>query len=132
MALVITDVRQALANAAEATGIGAVTFVADNIEPPIFEVGEVTVDFDQSEYIDKLTITCRLYVSVATDTGAQAELDPYMQRAGDQSIKAALEADRRLGGTCQAMRVERIDGYRVYQVAGIRYLGAQVTVIVMG
>lgn len=132
MALDISAVRQALADAAEVTGITTVTYVADTVEPPTFEVGEVSIDFDESGPIDILTVTCRLYVSRATDVLAQPELDQFMQRAGSKSLKAALEADTKLAGTCQAMRCTRIDGYRVYQVAGIPYLGAQLTVIVMG
>lgn len=132
MAVTIHAAREALADAAATTGITAVTYMADNVEPPTFEVGEVSIEFDDTGYIDVLTFTCRLYVSLATDLTAQPELDAYLQRSGELSIKGALERDHKLGGTCQAMRVTRIDGYRVYQVAGLRYLGAQFTVIVMG
>jgi len=132
VAINISAARQALADAAGSTGISTFTYIADNIEPPTFEVGEISIDFDDTGNIDLLSVICRLYVSVATDSAAQSELDLYMARSGSKSLKTALEVDHKLGGACQAMRVEKIDGYRVYQVAGIRYLGAQITVSVMG
>lgn len=133
MALDISAVRQALATAAATTGIASVTFLAEAIEVPLFEVGEVSIEFDTpAEYLDTLSFICRLYVSVASDSGSQPDLDRFMERAGLYSIKTALESDRSLAGTCKGMRVMKVDGYRVYQVATIRYLGAQFAVTVMG
>lgn len=41
---------------------------------------------------------------------AQAALMPYLAVTGTQSIKAAIEGDRTLGGKCQTLRVHRAQG----------------------
>ena len=41
---------------------------------------------------------------------AQAALLPYLAASGDQSIKAAIEGDKTLGGKCQTLRVGTAQG----------------------
>jgi hypothetical protein len=132
MAIDVNAVRLGIKSAVESTGLSACTFIADSIEPPLFEVGEVMIDYDYAEHIDNILITCRLFVSMASDENSQVELDSFTQREGPQSIKAAIESDPRLAGACQSVRVERIDAYRVYTVATLRYIGAQMMVRILG
>ena len=56
----------------------------------------------------------------------------FLRPSGPGSIKAALEADRTLGGLVDALVVAKRFGYGVYDVGGIDYLGARFTVRVWG
>lgn len=107
--------------------------VVDKVSPPQVMVGEVEVDFDatMARGYDAQTWTLRLYVSKADTRGAEAKLDPFLDPAGALSIKAALEADRTLGGVVAALRVITASDYGVYDMADGAYLGAQFTVTLL-
>lgn len=105
----------------------------DMASVPAVIVGEVAVDYDQtfngaSGKVHEFTWTVRLYVSRADDRSAQDKLDAYLD--GASGIKAALEADRTLGGAAETLRVTAMSGYGVYEVAGQAYLGAEFSVSV--
>jgi hypothetical protein len=82
--------------------------------------------------MDEITVSCRLLVSRATDWAGQAQLDAYLIGSGTNSIKAALESDRTLGGKCDDSNVTRISGYHQYEVGSTYYYGAEISVHVIG
>lgn len=102
----------------------------DKISPPAAVVGEVEIEFDlaMGRGLDEMTWRVRVYASRADDRSGLTKLNGYLAGSGSSSVKAALESDRTLGGVCQMLRVERVDGYGVYEVAGMQYLGAEFTV----
>jgi hypothetical protein len=53
-------------------------------------------------------------VSTTSDKGAQVSLDAWVDSAGDQSVKQALEADRTLGGEAADVQVVDCTGYQEY------------------
>ncbi|MET8147622.1 hypothetical protein ACIBSW_06815 [Actinoplanes sp. NPDC049668] len=114
-------------------------FARDEIDPPTFEVGEVeigddeTFDDDFGSALESPQYTCRLYVSRASDGDlAHPLLRRFLRPSGPGSVKAALEADRTLGGLVDALVVAKRFGYGVYDVGGVDYLGARFTVRVWG
>lgn len=72
------------------------------------------------------TFMCRLYAAQhSDDRGGAALLDEFLATDGATSIAAALEADPKLGGVCQASIVRGVEAYAIYESAGLPYLGAQ-------
>jgi hypothetical protein len=104
------------------------------VVPPGFFVAEVEQDFDSALEVgmDVAVFKCRLLVGKVDAAGARTVLNKYMNRSGTFSIKAALEADRTLGGACVEVFVARNFGPRAYNHQGVDYLGAQWDVRVTG
>lgn len=104
---------------------------------PCFEVGEFDIEFDKTfgapgQRLSEVLVTCRVYASRADDRSGHTVLKQLLKAAGATSVKAAIEADRTLGGLVEALRVERVKGYGVYEVAGANYYGARFDVRVWG
>jgi hypothetical protein len=129
----VEAVRQGLAaNADTVAGLNCVGYVPDSISEPMFFPAEVDVTYDGTfRGMDELTITCRVLVGRADDHASQQLLNGYLSR-GAQSIKLAIEAEPTLGGACDDLRVQRVQGYRYYQHAGTTYVGAELIVQVIG
>ncbi|MFE1749002.1 hypothetical protein ACFW88_00350 [Streptomyces anandii] len=143
----ISAIRDALADAARAVvlpnGIAKLTcsgFVPDAITAPHFFVAEYEQDFDRAmaRGLDELMFTCRVLVSRADDRAAQHLLDDMLSGSGPASLKQAMEAARgapgqyALGGLAHDLHVQRIQGYRWYEHAGATYVGAELTIKVIG
>jgi len=71
----------------------------------------------------KLHIT--VLVSRWDATRAQHHIDPYIDTAGAQSVKAAVEGDRALGGACDDVRVTSVTNYGPATHAGVQYLAVE-------
>jgi len=59
----------------------------------------------------------------------QNNLDAYL--VGDGSVKAAIEADRTLGGVANTCRVTEMSSYSSLPIGDVLYLAAQFTVEVV-
>lgn len=76
--------------------------------------------------VDVLVIVSRM-----NERGAQDKLDTYLAGSGAGSVKAALEADRTLGGAVAALRVTRAAPITL-EVAGVTYFAYQYEVTLHG
>lgn len=126
----IQAVEQGLANAADTiAGLRCFPSLPDAIEPPAFGVAEVEIvynrTFGSTGGLSEVLFTCGVITSRGnTDAGRKA-LNGYLAETGAGSVKAALEADRTLAGVAKTLNVERARGaYRLYEFAGVQYLGA--------
>lgn len=140
----VAAVRTGLANAAAVVTyvdpggitrtLRAVPYLADSIQPPTWVSGEVEIEYDLTfgRGLDVVLVKGRLYTGRGDDLSGQALLDGFLKGSGAGSVKAALEADKTLGGVCKQLHVERVSGYGLYQVAGIDYYGAKFDVKVWG
>lgn len=129
----VVSIRDGLAtNLATITGLRVSSFAADKVSVPAAVVGEVRIEFDKTfgRGLDEFEVKVRVYASRADDRAGQDKLDGYLAGSGSGSVKAALESDRTLGGVAQTLRVTDVDGYGVYEVAGMQYVGAEFTVTV--
>ncbi|MET9301782.1 hypothetical protein ABZX66_20910 [Micromonospora aurantiaca] len=129
----ISAVRAGIATNANAIqGLNCYGYVPDSISEPAFYAAEVDVNYDTSYgSLDELMVTCRVLVGRADDAASQALLDDYLSR-GDRSLKAAIEADCTLGGACDDLRVQRVQGYRYYEHQNSKFIGAELVVQVIG
>lgn len=143
------DVAEALATAARtvtytprpgaaAAALTAHGFALESLGTlPSFEVGEFDIAYDKTfgtsaQRLSEVLVTCRVYTSRADDRSGHALLKQLLGARGAGSVKAALEADRTLGGLVEALQVERVRGYGVYEVSGTNYYGARFDVRIWG
>jgi len=142
----IWGVREALAEAAASVvlpkGKGALTVTAwlpDQVTAPHFFVAEYEQDYDRTfGGLDEVRFTARLLVARADERSAQELMDLLMRRGGPCSLKDALEAARgepgeaALGGLADDLHVVRMSGNRLYEHAGVQYVGGELTIRVFG
>lgn len=124
-----------LRNAAGAiTGLNVFEFAPDSITPPVFFPHEVEIDFDQTfgRGMDAYTVTARLLVAKSDDRAGQKTLKGYLVGSGPLSLKQALQADRTLGGACDALQVKSVRGYGVYEHNSQHFYGAEFSIYVIG
>lgn len=124
----VDDVQAAIADAVKTVPgiLQSLPTLPDAIDPPSFGCTELELDYNQS--FGGLVITLYsfgLFTSRADDASGRSLLNTFLKPTGAASIKAAIEADRRLGGACSNLIVERVRGaYRLYGIGGNDYLGA--------
>lgn len=71
------------------------------------------------------TFLVTVLVSRWDATRAQHQIDPYIDTDGAQSIKAAIEADRNLGGACDDISVQQVTQYGPATYAGVQFLAVE-------
>lgn len=122
------------ANANAITGLTALDYTPDSVEPPMFFPVPIDVEYDlaMSRGLDRITMTWRVLVSRTDDRASQRLLNSYLDGVGSTSLKAAISSDLTLGGACHNLRLERAEGNRFYEHNGIKFLGAQVVISATG
>lgn len=136
----ISTVRTELANAASAIeGLTCYGFTPDAIAEPCFYTGEVEIEANNSfGGYDVARITCRVLVSRADDQAGQKQLDDFLSRTGERSVRAAILAARgepgeaALNGAADDLSIDRVQGYRLYKVGEYQYFGGEIIVRVIG
>ncbi len=112
-------------------GLQVLDYVSSNMTPPSADVRRGPVEYDQAMDggVHRPTMLVRVYVATATDRGAQVKLDSYLDPDGSESVKAAIESDRTLGGTVDDLHVTGATGAQTYALEGIAtMLGSEWTV----
>jgi hypothetical protein len=131
----LTAIREALAvNLAVIDGVQVNAYLLSNVTPPVIEVqpGETQYDLAMARGLDRWTLIVRAMVSASTDVGSQRFLDKLLESSGALSVKAAIEADRTLGGACSDVSVTSCTGYRSISREGSGpLLGAEWTVEIL-
>lgn len=131
------DVREALAAALAGLDVElqASPYVLAAPTPPAAWVFPAAIDYDavMARGADLWTFTVQVFVGGGSDRGAQQLLDRLLAPAGGDSVKAALEDDPTLGGTCEALRVVSATGPRTFTFeGGGSYLGCEWQVELLG
>jgi hypothetical protein len=105
--------------------------VPDSPKPPIAIVmpERVVYDLNANRGADTFFFTIMVIVGRADDRAAQNGLDSFI--VGPTSIKAAIEADRTLGGMANTCRVTEMGNYSSMNVGDTLYLAASFTVEVV-
>lgn len=115
------------------SGLRSSSFVPDNPTPPIAVVVPERVDFDTAmgRGLDTLTFNVVVIAQRASERGAQNLLDGYCSSTGSASIKAAIEADKTLGGSASDCRVTSMTTYGPLVIGEVTYLAATFQVSVL-
>ena len=64
------------------------------------------------------------------DRSAQLSLDGWMAWSGSSSVRAAVEADRTLGGACNTLKVAEMIAVRPLTIGDAAYLTCEFNIIV--
>lgn len=133
----LTALRAGLATRlATISGLRASATIPDNPSPPIAVVmpGRITYDTAFGRGSDEYTFDVMLIVGRVADRASQNSLDAYCASSGSASIKAAIEADRYLGGSALDTRVTEMRDQGPLAIGDVIYLTATfaVTVIAAG
>ena len=101
-------VRAGIATALDTiAGLRCFDYVPDSLAPPAAVVEPLEIDYDES--MNSGTQFYRAFILVIvgrmSDRSSQDRLDAYLTESGASSVKAALEADRTLGGACATLQV---------------------------
>lgn len=132
----LSAVRSAIASAASSVtpALNTYAYVPTSVSLPCFYIGSIELAYDQTfgRGNDDIVLTCVVLVSATSDQSGQAQLDAYLNGSGTNSLKAAIEVDETLGGTCDNVQVARAQNYGYHTVDSVQYLGAELVVQVTG
>ena len=89
------------------SGLRVYEVIPEPLTPPCAVVGQLdfTFDIDNARGLDQANVDIYVIVQRFSERAGQDKLDGYLAGTGATSIKAAIEGDRTLGGTCQTLRV---------------------------
>lgn len=127
----LTELRQGLADRCDTIdGLTANPTGRGTVNVPAAVIGVETIDYDSTmaRGSDDYILTIRLLVAESTEEIGQDALDEYLASAGDRSIKAAVEAEKSLGGVAHFAVVRGVTEYGDIEYGGVGYLGAVFTV----
>lgn len=131
--MILNDVLDALAGAVDTiAGLRVYAYPADAIQPPAAIVGLPETPFDITMGgDDEWMVPVFVVVGKVSDRASRTALCEYVNPTGASSIKAAIEADKTLGGACDSVSVTRAE-FSTITVAGTEYLAAEITADVVG
>jgi hypothetical protein len=116
------------------TSLNVYDTIPDSVIVPCAVVGmpnAVEYDYSFRSVRMRLVVPVRVYACDVQEDQAQRKLDDYVSPDGAQSIRAAIDGDVTLGGNAQTTRVMTAQGYGVYELAGVQYLGVEFSVEVI-
>jgi len=110
-------------------GLRVYDFPSKHVEPPaaVLSLPETPYDVTLGGRADEWTFPLWLLVSKADDKAAYKEMVPYLEAEGERSIRAAIEADRTLGGSCDTCAVVNARP-QFASVGGVEFLAVEFTV----
>lgn len=103
----------------------------DAPRPPVAMVLPDGIDYDlnANRGADTFTFIVSLLVGRADDRAAQRNIDVFV--VGANSVKAAIEGDRTLGGKADTCRVTQMRNYGQVNIGDVVYLGVEFEVEVV-
>ncbi len=111
-------------------GMQILGYVRDNVTPPAADIRRGPTLYDQAFQggVHRMTMLVRVFVAGVMDKASQAQLDSYLDPEGDNSVKAAIESDRSLGGLIADLHVTGATGEQTYTMSGAQMVGSEWTV----
>lgn len=128
----VSEIRKGIAkNLQSISGLRVSATFLDAPHPPVAMVLPDRIDYDlnANRGADTFTFTVSLLVGRADERSAQDKMDGYI--VGPKSVKAAIEADRTLGGAANTCRVTEMRNYGQVPVGESLYLGVEFEVEVV-
>lgn len=129
-----TGVRTGLGVALDTiVGLRVFDYVPDSLSPPAAVVEPLEVDYDEamSRGLDVYRAFILVIVGRMSDRSSQDRLDAYVAGSGVSSVKAALEANRTLGGACSTLQVTSARPREVV-VSGVNMIAYRFEVSIYG
>lgn len=115
------------------TGLRVFDYVPDSLSPPAAVVEPLEVDYDEAMQrgLDFYRAFILIIVGRMSDRSSQDRLDAYVAGSGASSVKAALEADKSLGGACSTLQVTSARPREVV-VSGVNMIAYRFEVSIYG
>ena len=115
------------------TGLRVFDYVPDSLSPPAAVVEPLEVDYDEAmrRGLDFYRAFILVIVGRMSDRSSQDRLDAYLAGSGASSVKAALEADKSLGGACSTLQVTSARPREVV-VSGVNMIAYRFEVSIYG
>lgn len=132
MSATVTQVLDGLVASLQAIGVRAYPRPADITAAPCAFVLLEAVDYQNAFQLGdpRMEFTVTVIASRTSDRNAYDRLSAAVSPTGPASIRAAIEADRTLGGVCQTLLVQRADNVRMVSQGDAEYLAVDVSVLV--
>lgn len=105
------------------------------VTAPGFEVEVANMQYDATygRGTDELDVIVRGYLSLNEPAESEKRRDNWIDGTAGESIKAAIESDKTLGGACDSLRVTGATARTVVPVdSNAAYLCAEFTVHIIG
>lgn len=115
------------------TGLRVFDYVPDSLSPPAAVVEPLEVDYDEAmrRGLNFYRAFILIIVGRMSDRSSQDRLDAYVAGSGASSVKAALEADKSLGGACSTLQVTSARPREVV-VSGVNMIAYRFEVSIYG
>jgi hypothetical protein len=115
------------------TGLRVFDYVPDSLSPPAAVVEPLEVDYDEAmrRGLDFYRAFILIIVGRMSDRSSQDRLDAYVAGSGASSVKAALEADKSLGGAGSTLQVTSARPREVV-VSGVNMIAYRFEVSIYG
>jgi hypothetical protein len=129
-----TGVRTGLGTALDTiAGLRVFDYVPDSLSPPAAVVEPLEVDYEwaMQRGLDFYRAFILVIVGRMSDRSSQDRLDAYVAGSGASSVKAALEANRTLGGACSTLQVTSARPREVV-VSGVNMIAYRFEVSIYG
>ena len=134
MPATISQVKDGLKTAINTvSGLRAFDYQPDQVNPPFAWPTLDTVTYHQTGMNNGgvvMNFTVTLVVNRASERTAQDQLDQYMNWDGAKSLRAAIEADRTLGGVCSDLIVTNAENLTNIDANDTLYLAVDFKVTV--
>jgi hypothetical protein len=127
----LTEIRTGLAaRCATISGLRTSATMPEQPQPPVAIVQPESVQYDLNARngLTQYNMIVSVVVSRADARSAQNQVDEYVAPVGTRSIKAAIEADRTLGGKVNTCRVVQVANYTMLDALEVPHLGIDFTV----
>jgi len=121
----LSTIRAAMGTAlSEVPNLRVRELIPSLVVPPmaVVQPQQIEYDLNANRGVNRYTFTVTVFVVKADDRSAQLRVDPFVSTSGPQSVKAALEADRTLGGEVDTLRVTNVSNYASQDANDVLYL----------
>lgn len=128
---VLTGLKNRLATI---SGLRAFDYQPDNFQPPLGFPLINSINFYGAMQGGNVQYECTIMVIIGrfSDRLSQNLMDGYLAYSGATSIRAAIEADRTLGGVASTLIVSRSANVRGMTIGEAEYISTEIAVTVHG
>jgi hypothetical protein len=114
------------------SGLRVADHLPEQVNPPmaVIQMQSVTYHRAMAGGLSEWEFTVSLVAGRMGDRVAQRYLDGWMSYAGSQSVRAAIEGDKTLGGNCSTLKVGDMVAVRPLSLGDASYLTCEFNVTV--
>lgn len=114
------------------SGLRVADHLPEQVNPPmaVVQIQSVTYHRAMAGGLSEWEFTISLVAGRMGDRPAQRTLDGWMSYDGAQSVRAAIESDKTLGGNCSTLKVGDMVAVRPLSIGDAAYLTCEFNVTV--